>query len=353
MRFLYLVVLFLISKVAYSNEYWTIEEFLKKYPEQKVLMEKLDEFVQTKGTPLKTKVKKVKIGIIYPGGQLSDYWVRSLKSFKARMDELGIQYELYSAFVDEDDIEKIKLHINSFLKNEIDYLIFTLDTITHKKILSQLINMDKPKLILQNITTPLKEWEYKQPFLYVGFDHIEGTKLLADYFKKNFPPGSKYLMLFYKDGYVSKMRGDQFIFLTKDRFTLAGAFFTHGKKDVAKEAVKKFFQSNSVDFIYSCSTDITIGAMEALSELKLKHKIALNGWGGGEKEIELILNGLLDVTVMRMNDDNGVAMAEAIKLDLLGEKVPVIYTGKFNIVDKSTSRDKIEYLKKQAFRYSK
>ena len=42
----------------------------------------------------------------------------------------------------------------------------------------------------------------------------------------------------------------------------------------------------------------------------------INGWGGGSAELEAIERGDLDVTVMRMNDDTGIAMAEAIKWDL-------------------------------------
>lgn len=65
--------------------------------------------------------------------------------------------------------------------------------------------------------------------------------------------------------------------------------------------------------------------------------------------------GEMDVTVMRMNDDNGVAMAEAIRLDLQGNvaMVPTIYSGSFSIVDQSIGNTKLDELKKnRAFRYS-
>lgn len=59
----------------------------------------------------------------------------------------------------------------------------------------------------------------------------------------------------------------------------------------------------------------------------------------------------LDVTVMRINDDTGIAMAEAIKRDLEGEAVPVVYSGDFEIVTKDNSQ-KIDVFKQRAFRYS-
>ena len=55
---------------------------------------------------------------------------------------------------------------------------------------------------------------------------------------------------------------------------------------------------------------------------------------------------------MRMNDDTGVAMAEAIKWDMEGKTVPIVYSGNFEIVTSEISKSKIEQLEKQAFRYS-
>ncbi|MGB0989833.1 MAG: hypothetical protein ACPGUI_03280 [Halarcobacter sp.] len=63
----------------------------------------------------------------------------------------------------------------------------------------------------------------------------------------------------------------------------------------------------------------------------------------------------MDVTVMRMNDDNGVAMAEAIKFDISNQsyKVPTIYSGEFALVDKNIDKTELENLKNIAFRYTK
>ena len=55
---------------------------------------------------------------------------------------------------------------------------------------------------------------------------------------------------------------------------------------------------------------------------------------------------------MRMNDDTGVAMAEAIKLDIEGRKVPTVFSGDFEMVTSETSLDELQRLKEKAFRYS-
>ncbi|WP_419769661.1 MAG: substrate-binding domain-containing protein [Candidatus Marinarcus sp.] len=351
MKYLMLGALFVTW--ALGNSFWTIDEFLQINPQEKFRMQTFDRIVQSDAVALKQKREKIKISMLYPGNQLTDYWTRSQKSFEARLKELNIPYEIKPIFVDENDVKKLQLKLKELLDSKSDYLIFTLNIDGHKKLISQIITNKKPKIILQNITTPLKEWGNNQPFMYVGFDHIEGTKLLVQYYKKKFPNGAKYLMLYHNEGYVSQVRGDSFINMMGAQYDLKGSYYTYVKKDLAKKIVLNFQSIKDTDFIYNCSTDIAIGASEAVKALQLENKILLNGWGGGSTELAMIENHDLNVTVMRMNDDNGVAMAEAIKLDLLQKKVPLIYSGKFELVDDNFSAQSIELLKKQAFRYSK
>jgi autoinducer 2-binding periplasmic protein LuxP len=349
----YLILLIILKSLIFADGFWTIDEYIQQNPSQKPLMRQFEQIVQNNAEVINQPHKKVKISVLYPGNQITDYWKRSQKSFEERMKELKIDYEIHAVFVDENDVKMLQTKLKEILSYDSDYLFFTLNIDGHKKLISQLINQQKPKLILQNITTPLKEWGENQPFMYVGFDHIEGTKLLVHYFQEKFPEGSKYLMLYHNQGYVSQMRGDSFINMLDKNHSLDGSYYTYVNKEIAKKTVLEYKNIENIDFIYNCSTDIAIGASEALETLKLQNKIITNGWGGGLSELEMIENKTLDVTVMRMNDDNGVAMAEAIKLDLLHQKVPLIYSGKFQIVDTSTSKDDIEELKKRAFRYSK
>ena len=70
--------------------------------------------------------------------------------------------------------------------------------------------------------------------------------------------------------------------------------------------------------------------------------------------MEAIQNNQMDFTVMRMNDDNGVSMAEAIKLDIQNRTnaVPLIYSGDFKLVKKGIGSEELNIMKKRAFRYS-
>jgi autoinducer 2-binding protein LuxP len=240
------------------------------------------------------------------------------------------------------------------LKSKSDYLIFTLDTTRHRKFIEHVLDSSETKLILQNITTPVREWEKRQPFLYVGFDHAEGSRALAKEFGKRFKKESKFSVLYFSEGYISDVRGDTFIEqVTRDNgFALESAFYTKATKSSGYQAAKLSLEKYpDIDFMYACSTDVALGAAEALDDLG-RDDIMINGWGGGSAELNAIQRGQLDFTVMRMNDDTGIAMAEAIKWDLEGQSVPTVFSGDFEVVTKSDAPERIEQLKKRAFRYS-
>lgn len=355
----------LISMVSFSpvthatqvlNGYWAYQEFLDEFPEQRKLTNALAEAVRERPVPLsKTKKRPLKISVVYPGQQVSDYWVRNIAAFEKRLDKLNVNYQINQVFTRPNaDIKQQSLSLMEALKSKSDYLIFTLDTTRHRKFVEHVLDSTNTKLILQNITTPVREWDKHQPFLYVGFDHAEGSRELATEFGKYFPKHTYYSVLYFSEGYISDVRGDTFIHQVNrdNNFELQSAYYTKATKQSGYEAAKASLAKHpDVDFIYACSTDVALGAVDALAELG-RDDIMVNGWGGGSAELDAIQKGDLDITVMRMNDDTGIAMAEAIKWDLEGKPVPTVYSGDFEIVTKADSPERIEALKKRAFRYS-
>lgn len=177
------------------------------------------------------------------------------------------------------------------IRNKSGYLIFTLDTGRHRKFIEHVLNSPDTKLILQNITTPLKAWSQNQPFMYVGFDHATGSRALASHFKSRFPRGGDYSVLFFSQGYISAARGDTFIEAMSNEgeaYQLRSSFYTKASRQSGYEAAKNALsQGHNLSFIYTCSTDVALGATDAIKELGRKD-IVINGWGGGSAELEAI-----------------------------------------------------------------
>ncbi|MCE2573125.1 substrate-binding domain-containing protein [Motilimonas eburnea] len=343
-----------------SSEYWSLDDFWQAFPQQARLAADFDKLVQGPGQPLSVKQQApLRIFVVYPGHQVSDYWRRSIASLTGRLDELNIQYQIYNHHTRPSvALEQQQRLIEKAERYQPDYLIFTLDVSEHASLIGHILEQKKMKLILQNITTPYRAWQDNPPFMYVGFDHVTGTKMLHQYFREHFPR-AHYGLVFRSPGYVSEMRGDSFIHMQHaSGSTLVDSVYTDGSRHGAALAVQQMLtQENDqpLDFIYACSTDVAFGITTAIGRTeKLTRPIAVNGWGGGDKELEAILAGELDVTVMRMNDDNGVAMAEAMKLSLQGQDalIPQVYSGDFKLVDKRIHPATLEQYKKRAFRYS-
>jgi len=358
LRVLAVSVLFLSTNCfAGSQDFWTIDEYLKLNPEQRELMKSFSQIIRDEAKRVNVK-KTVKVSVIYPGNQVSDYWRRSVFSFKKRLEELGLKVKIEEHFSRISvDLRKQTKSIMKTLNNNPDYLIFTLDAKKHEKLIGKLLQKGTTKIILQNITTPRKSWGKNQPFLYVGFDHLEGSKILADYLINKLDANAKYSLMFFTKGYVSNMRGNEFIkyLKSKNKFKLVSTYYTDGNLEKAMKATDDVIaHKHKLGFIYACATDVAFGVVKSAKKNNKLGQFIINGWGGGGRELDAIVKGELDVTVMRMNDDNGVAMAEAIKLDMLGksELVPTVYSGDFKLVEKGISKKVLDEYKKWAFRYS-
>ncbi|MCD8548510.1 MAG: hypothetical protein LRY38_08895 [Aeromonadaceae bacterium] len=74
--------------------------------------------------------------------------------------------------------------------------------------------------------------------------------------------------------------------------------------------------------------------------------------GGGAQELAALARGELSATVMRINDDTGVAIAEALQRDLQGLPLPRVFAGDLVLVTPDTPKTVLRGLQERAFRYS-
>ncbi|WP_372881157.1 substrate-binding domain-containing protein [Psychromonas sp.] len=346
------------QKLLAAEEYITIDRYVRQHPEQKTVMADFAKIVTAAAAPTATLLEEpVRIAVIYPSIQAADYWRRSLLSFERRLTALHIPYELnFFASRPAVDSELQSRQLADALQWQPDYLIFTLDIAPHSRMIDRMLSQGRPKIILQNITTPLKQWQTGRPFMYAGFDHVQGTKQLAQSMLEQINHRGKYLLLYHSQGYVSRMRGDTFAeeAAKYPGITQVSAYYTDNNIEKAYQATLQTLQQHpDLKMIYACSTDIALGALQALRETD-RLDILINGWGGGEAELQALQQQELDITVMRSNDDNGIAMAEAIKLDqyMQTDHVPHIFAGEIKLLDKKLSLAEINRLKKHAFRLS-
>jgi len=342
-----------------TGEFWDLPEFLDAFPRQRELSEAFTQKVIGAAVPADPAWQgQVRIAVLYPAIQASDYWRRSIVALERRLDEIGIRYEITSQFTPPGvEVREQTRQIAEILKSDPDYLIFTLDALRHKVIVERLIARGRPKVILQNITTPLRAWGTDQPFLYAGFDHATGAMMLADKVLETRPQAEKFAIFYGLKGHVSHARAEPFriAMLETPGKQLVASYYVGFDRDKARDAAAALLRRHpDLGFIYSSSTDIALGVADAIEASGLAATVSTNGWGGGSAELEDLANGRLALTVMRMNDDSGVAIAEAIALDLRGrgDEVPLVFSGSFALVSSNDAPERIDELKRRAFRYS-
>lgn len=341
-----------------NAQYIRLTDYVNQHPEQIKIMDRFSTLVREPASPLKlSNTRTVKLAIIYPGEQTSDYWRRSVSTIEKRLTESNVAYELKTFFSRPGiDIELQSKQLSKAIDWKPDYLVFTLDALRHQAMIERLLLRGTPKLILQNITTPLSRWSEVRPFMYTGFDHEHGSYLLAEEMLAQEPTG-KYSMLYFAPGYVSQMRGDTFVSHTAEYSDLqkVSSYYTKGDRDIAFEATLAALEADpDLNMIFACSTDIALGAADALKQNNKLDQVLINGWGGGDSEIAALKKNEIDLTVMRMNDDSSVAIAEAIKLDLdnMEDQVPHVYSGDIVLLNHQADASRIEQLEQRAFRYS-
>ena len=301
--------------------------------------------------------RPITVYFINPTQQLSDYWRRNQIAFKSRLSELGIAatIKVHDIKVNSPEIQKRKLLSRALATNP-DFIILTLDTAPDVGFVETIMKDRNTHLMVQNITEPIQSWLHYQPLIYVGFDHAVGTKILADYFCRTFLSGSSYAVNNFYPSYISELRGKKFIEVVSEKtsFNMLSHVYTEATHGSARMHTRTLIDEfPDIDFIYASSTDIALGTISALQSMG-RSDIKVNGWGGGSNELEALARNELAVTVMRMNDDNGVAMAEAVKLSLEDKEhaIPLVYSGRFKLLTSETDPEQVIKFQEYAFRYS-
>lgn len=337
----------------------SVEDIRRENPEEAGRMDAFEQVVVNPAQTAAETMDEVVIAVVYPEIQQSLYWARNIDALTARLQERGVRYRLARFASPPHDVDLQLLLVREALALDPDYLLFHLDSPRHIHTVDWLLARQRPVVLLQNVTSLPARWKIgSRPLLSTGFDHQTGTAMLADYFHRRFGrKGAKYAMITTAPGYLSEVRGDHFVnqLVAKGMGRPVDRYFVPISYEEGYAAgLELALRHDDLDFIYVAATDLALGAAAALRDKFPGRDLVLNGWGGGESELDALQAGLLGVTVMRMNDDAGVAQADAIWLHLTGrgEEVPVLWSGQFALVEAGMDQEEVARLQQRAFRYS-
>lgn len=303
--------------------------------------------------------KAVRIALIYPSADVSDFWVRNYTAMVQRLSELKIPFTT-KEFTSRQIEHSLQTHYTDEVlgaAEPYDFVIFGPSELEiQAQNIQRLSASDQFNTFVWAFHTPNSSWT-SQPDAWFDFSSSMGAKVLCDYVVQDLGKEIYFAMNRGIPGITDTQRSQDFSDCVEEQgdwinmYEHFGQYQPKGGEDGARLITKNFPE---VQMLHNANTAMTMGSLDALRELGKLDQLVVTGWGGTAKEIEKIKLGELNATPMRMSDDVGVATAEAIKYYLEDNKnqVPTIYLGRITVASSKMSEEQIDALSKEAFRYS-
>lgn len=321
----------------------------------------LTAFQQVVGAPgqqvAATVAEPVKIAVIYPSLDVSDAWLRAFLAMEARLKENGIPYEAVQFASGIGDHQLQTTFTDQVIQEDYEYVVFgPTELLIQAENIKALVDAGK-KVFVLTMDTVLKQYGDNQPMMYTAFSHYAGSQIICDWVVKTLGTEGTYAMLRGTPGLVDDQRSGGFnsCLAENSNWKLAyehyGDFQREGGTTGAQLIISAYPE---VTLIHSANTAMAMGALSAVQSMSVQDKVMVTGWGGTGDELDALLRGELRATPMRMADDLGVAMADAIRYDLEGraDELPLVFIGRITIATGNMPEADILGMREEAFRYT-
>lgn len=301
----------------------------------------------------------VRIALIYPSADVSDFWARAFLALTKRLAALGIPYE-----TTEFASRQIEHELQSTYATQVDQDADLYDFVIFgpSELATQADNIDKLsanedfRTFVWAFHTPLKDLE-NQPDNWFDFSSSLGAAQMCDFVLDRYGREVTYALVRGIPGITDNQRSGEWADCVNERGGWKMAYEHYGEytREGGSTGTNLILQAYpEVTFIHNANTAMALGGMEAIIAAGKAADIVSTGWGGTGLELDAIRRKELDATPMRMGDDVGAATAEAIKLHLEGraDELPFVFLGRILVAHDGMSDAEIDALEQEAFRFS-
>lgn len=322
------------------------------------VLENMQEIVKGPATAMESPpAEPVKIAVVYPSQDVSDFWLRSYLAMEARLKEIGLPFEAVQFASNMGDFLLQSTYAEQVAQEDYEYVIFGPSELQAQQDDIKKIMDSGKKVIVLNYDTPIQEWGDDQPMMYTTFSHLFGALNICNWVVENLGTEGTYAMIRGIPGGIDDQRSGGFrdCLAEKSNWQLAyehyGDFQREGGFNGAQLITSGY---PDVTLLHNANTAMAMGAISAVQAQGLGDKLCVTAWGGTGDELDALKNGELCATPMRMSDDVGVAMAEAIRMDQEGrqEEIPLVFLGRIDIVSGKSSPEEVQAKAEEAFRYT-
>ncbi len=299
----------------------------------------------------------IRIAVIYPSLDVSDFWLRSYLSMVARLNELNIPFEATQFASNMGDFLMQSTHAEQVAREDFDYVVFGPSELrAQQDDIRHLMDAGKQVIVL-NYDTPIQEWGDDQPLMYTTFSHLFGALNICNWVLENLGTEGTYAMIRGLPGGIDNQRSGGFRDCLAERSNWVMAYEHYGEfqREGGFNGAQLITSAYpDVTLIHNANTAMAMGAISAVQAAGIGDRVGVTAWGGTGDELDALRNGELLATPMRMSDDVGVAMAEAIRMDLEGRdaEIPLVFLGRIDIVSSASGPEVVDAFANEAFRYT-
>lgn len=299
----------------------------------------------------------VNIAVIYPSQDVSDFWLRSYMAMEARLNEMALKFEATQFASNMGDFLLQSTYSEQVAREDFDYVIFGPSELeAQQDDIKRLMDSGK-KVIVLNFDTPLKAWGDDQPMMYTTFSHLFGALNICNWVVENLGTTGTYAMNRGIPGGVDDQRSGGFQNCLEEKSDWKMAYEHYGdfQREGGFNGTQQILSAYpEVTLIHNANTAMAMGSISAVQAADVGERVDVTAWGGTGDELEALRNGELLATPMRMSDDVGVAMAEAIRADIEGrsDDIPLVFLGRIDIVSSESGPEVVDAFEEEAFRYT-
>lgn len=346
-----------VPQAAQERGFLLLPELHEMMPGEREAMDSFMERVRADASPMNTRPDEtIKIAIMFPSLETSDAWARLNISMQERLRELNVPFEITEYMIRPDEHERQSTQFEQVLSGNFDYAVVGPSEYQVQKGSLERLAAEIPTLVM-NVVNPFVDTlgTDRQPLTHVGFDHTVGAEELCKWTIEETGGEGKFALLHYVPGLIDTQRSQYFADCVQENsnMELVAGFEANGDRELAFTGANAILSRHpDIKMLHSGSTAVALGALAAATERGVLDDLIINGWGGGADELASIIDGGLKVTAFRVNDDWGVAVAEAIRSHLEGEDVPLVLAATIKTIDYRMSAEEVRAETDYAFRYS-
>lgn len=346
-----------IPAEAAERGFFLLPEWHEVEPGDKALMDELLAVVQAPAVATTHDYERpLKLAVMFPSLETSDAWARLNIAMRSRLDELAVPYEATEFMIQSGEHDRQHAQIEQALAQDFDYIIIGPSEYQVQK--SNLERMaGETNVMVMNVVNPFTDLHGtdRMPLTHVGFDHTVGAEALCHWLIEETGGEGTVALVRYIPGLIDSQRSDHFAECVEagSNIKIIDEYDANGDRELAFTGANALLSKHpNVTMLHAANTAVALGVLAAATERGVLDDVIINGWGGGGDELASIQDGGLKVTAFRVNDDWGVAVAEAIRAHAEGQEVPRVIAATIKTIDHRMTPEEIAAETAYAFRYS-